>query len=991
MSEKYSVEVCRELEGRFRAANLHRPMRIGHYDAGTELTYDVTGFKDAEPVKVSLIVEKFVGGGFAGQVYRVKIAAIEGEIEGVEVGGTYAIKILIPPTTFSRLFRNLLYWIGFQGPFQQQVNPAAARAGSLWQKFIRRAAKIRFGDEAAVVDIYGTFTDAGLGSCGELREWVEGRTWLLEVDDRLDLLKKWRRGRTTEQQPVGSPEYRAKYKFMKEFVALLHDLGAYEFARQYEWSTCKSQPNALKRYGNDDDPAGGLVAVDFRAGLALLPFLPMSPGDFKLIIKGLGRGSLVQFDRGSITKLESFTAAHADMFADMDRMLRELKTAEAVYRDSVPDITHNHIKLLYSRKLWSTTFDSAVNGWRVRNLVDEHHEWKFRNSKVLTFLFFIVGLIPLLGKPIRLMWGRTDWRKHYGAMLGSWDYFKRSVQARIGEKVTVWHRSGRLGDQRALRVATSTPRFMGHLPLSILPAGLHRMLTDFDYARERISYYTVRPVRLYFDAKMREQWLRDMISEGQKKHMLSDEDAETIRSQIGEPFIQKYLKSLAVHVCTLPVTQIVSVAIALIYYLTHRDQPNAWAIGLGIIGLFQVVPISPGSLVRGLYVLYLVIKERNFKDYNIAVFLGFFKYVGYLAFPIQMTYHYPALARFMAGHWATEAVHIVPVFGERGALLEHWVYCLFYNRPLTIRRRMRRRAEARELIKPRYWHTGLCIFGTAAIFGLADYVYLVNFDNLPILRDIWWLVILAPLACGAALTLGCGGAALGKRIAAAAVCGALAGMLYAALSATTGYSGTISDAANNGRAIGRNETVSPERAAPTTTTVNDNKAPEISSLIPDPNSFHVSRDTAIQLHITDGGSGVEYDGGAVTIRVEGDVVYDGANETSPGGYDSVSTYPEQSVKGICTRTGSEADYTFVFSPASPFGYGQKVDVAVNATDRAGNIMPEEHYYFHTVNSSIVASCVWRMFIFAILSAIGAIITEIKLPENWMIERKSVEK
>lgn len=787
MSNEYSVEVCRELEERFRAANLHRPMRIGRYDAGTELTYHVTGFGDTEPVKVRVAVDKFVGGGFAGQVYRVRIAGVEGQIEGLETGQSCAMKILIPPSNFSRLFRNLLYWIGFQGPFQLQVNPEAARAGALWQKFIRRAAKIRFGDESAVVNILGTFVDEGLGSCGELSEWVDGRTWRLEVDDRLDLLKQWRRGKTTEdRQNVGSPEYRAKYTFMREFVRLLNDLGAYEFARQYEWSTCKSQPNALKRRGCDNDPAAGLVAVDFRAGLALLPFLPMSPGDFKLIAKGLARGSLVQFDRGSIAKLEAFTEAHADEFADMGEMLAKLKTAETVYRDSVPDITHNHVRLLYSGKLWSAILDSEVTGWRVRSLVDEHHEWKFRGSKIRTLLFIAVGLIPLLGKFVRRIWGRSDWRRHYGAMLAGWDYLKRSFRAGMAEKVTVWYRAERLDDERALRVAGSVPRFLGHLPLSILPAGLHRLLTDFEYAKERVAYFTVRPIRLYFDAALREQWLRDMIAEGGSKHMLSDDDAETILSQIGEPFIQKYLKSLAVHVCTLPVTQVVSVTIAAIYYLTHRDEPNAWAIGLGIIGLFQVVPISPGSLTRGLYVLYLVIRERNFKDYNIAVFLGFFKYVGYLAFPIQMTYRYPALARFMSGHWATEAAHVVPVFGERGALLEHWVYCLFYNRPLTIRRRMRRRAEARELLKPRYWHASLCVLGTAAAFGMADRIYLGHFGVLPNLGDIWPLAVLAPLVCGAALTLGCGGAALGRRVAAAAACGAAAGILYTAISAMSG-------------------------------------------------------------------------------------------------------------------------------------------------------------------------------------------------------------
>jgi len=580
---------------------------------------------------------------------------------------------------------------------------------------------------------------------------------------------------------------------MSEFVQLLNDMGAYEFARQYEWSTCKSQPNALKRQGSDNDPSGGLVAVDFRAGLALLPFLPMSPGDFKLIFKGLMRGSLVQFDRGDIARLEAFVARHGEEFAGMRDLPAELKTADRLYRDSVPDITHNHARLLYSKKLWSTMLDSAVTGWKVRNLVDEQHERRFRSSKVLALLFFAIGLIPFLGKFVRRIWGRADWRKHYAAMLTNWDYFKRAVKGRIAEKVIVWHSAGRLDAEKATKVAAGVWRFFCHLPLSVLPAGLHRILTDGKYAKQRLAYYFVRPVRLYFNAELREQWLRDMMTEGQSKHMLSDEDAQVILSQINEPFIQKYLKSLAVHVCTLPVTQVVSVAIAVIFVLTHPEMPRAesWGIGLGIIALFQVVPISPGSLTRGLYVVYLVIKERNFKDYNIAVFLGFFKYVGYLAFPIQMTYHYPVLSRFMAGHWATEGVHVVPVFGEGGALLEHWVFCLFYNWPLTIRRRMRRRAEARALKKPRYWHAGFCAVVTAGIMALADLIYLRNIGELPGLRDIWWLVILATLTCGAAVTLGCGGAALGKRIVTAAVCGVLAGAIYAGISVFLSYHGGI--------------------------------------------------------------------------------------------------------------------------------------------------------------------------------------------------------
>jgi hypothetical protein len=585
---------------------------------------------------------------------------------------------------------------------------------------------------------------------------------------------------------------------MKKFVELLQDMGGHEFARQYQWSTCKSQPNCLKRTETENDPCGGLVAVDFRAGLALLPFLPMSPGDFALIFKGIGRGSLVQFDRGNIHRLEGFVGDHRDDFTDMAGMLDELKAAERIYRDSIPDISHNFLRLLYSRRLWSTILTSAVTGWRVRQMIDENWAQRLSAGRLLPVLFAILGLIPFLGVIARRVWCRAGWRKHYGSMATSWDYFKRVVRARIAEKVIVWHRATRVGDDTALRIAGSFGRFLGHWFLSVLPVGLHHLTTDWHYAKEKLDYYFVRPLRLYFKSESREQWLREMVAEGQKNHSLSDDDAGIILGQLKEPYIQKYLKCLAVHVCTLPVTQIVSVLVAIVYIRLHPEMPEmqAWTIGIGIVAIFQFVPVSPGSLVRGLYVVYLLIRERNFKDYNIAVFLGFFKYIGYLAFPIQMAHRYPVLARFMATHWANESVHIVPVFGETGALLEHWVFRLFYNWPLTLQRRIRKRMVQRATMDKRYWHIGLCALAAAAVFGFTDFIYLRSTGELPGLKEIWWLALLVPMSCGLLVTLGCGGAALWERMVGAAGCGLLLGVFYTAVSAglqgnPTGQPGAI--------------------------------------------------------------------------------------------------------------------------------------------------------------------------------------------------------
>jgi len=786
MNEEYSIEICSQLKEKFQQQNLYRPMRIKRYDPGTVMNLDIEDITTAATGKVVIKIEAYVGGGFAGQVYRVKLQQVDAGLiheEGLQAGSVYALKIFIPPSGFSRIFRNFIYWLGFQAPFQMQVNVHAARAGALWQKFIRRGARIKFGSETGVNNVFAIFRNEQMKSYGEISTWIEGRTWKLEVDDHLDLLKRYLRHKPVDTGQLGSPEYRAKKEFMSKFVTMLHQMGGAEFARQYEWATCKSQPNCLKQISSDPNPQKGLVAVDFRAGLALLPFLPMSPGDFKLIFAGFRRLSLVQFDRGNIKQLEQFISGHSEKFTDMEAMLVRLKESERIYRTSQIDISHNHFKLLFSKKLWSGIVASARSAWKIRNLIDKNCEIRLKKNWPLQFFFYIVGIIPILGNFIRKIFGHQGWRRHYGRLLSSWSYLRRAWRAKVAEKITVWHRNGRLSEKKALRLANASWRYLAHLPLSILPGGLHRFFSDWTYAKQKLHHILVRPIKLYFNADSREQWLKDMVAEGQKKQMLTPEDASIIHNQIKEPFIQKYLKSLAVHVCTLPVTQIVSLLVSWIYVTMHPELTTAQAAAAvgAILILFQITPVSPGSLVRGFYVLALVIRERNFKDYNIAVFLGFFKYIGYLAFPIQMTYRYPTLARFMAGHWATEAVHIIPVFGERGALLEHWVFRLFYNLPLTIRRRMQKIALNRQNQSARYWHLVPLTLVGAAILTIADRLFYKNTLLIPTLKDNWWLIILAMVVGGRLVTRLCGGASLAKRIISAVVFGTMAALVYSAI------------------------------------------------------------------------------------------------------------------------------------------------------------------------------------------------------------------
>lgn len=802
----YSAATVRALEERFRAASLFRPMRVRRYEAGQLLEYDARGVWPDRPARVGLEIERHVGGGFAGQVYRVRvlsIAAPEGPVEGLEAGRAYALKILVPVSGFGRFVRNTLYGIGFQGPFAPQVNPDAARAGALWQKFIRRGAGAWLGTERAVVDVLATLVDPVLGSCGELSEWVDGRLWRYEIDDDLFARLDWKPGRP--DQGLGSPEYRSKRTFMKDLVGLMHDMGAPELARQYEWWTMKSQPNALKRTEADGDPDKGLVAVDFRAGMALLPFLPQCPADFKLIAEGVARGSLVQFDRGDIKTLQSYVEAHDRTFAGMSGALEALKRSDQAYRDSLPDITHHHIKLLVRPRLWTAIHRAWVQGWKIRHMADEKTLGLFGQNPAAALLFILLGLLPLLtpvllllafpGRSVglwllfllpllgpfgRKLWGRADIRLHVSALVTKSGYLGRACRGHVAESLVGWLRTGRVSEARALAIAGKPWLYVVNRPLAFLPAGVHRFLTDKAAFKERLYLMFVKPVHLYFKPAVREKWLRDMVEEGRKNRMLSDADAAKILAQIDEPYIQKYLKSLAVHMATLFVSETVFLTIAVVYVLGHPEfgWAEATARAALMVGAFNLLPVSPGSLVRGFYTLGVCIKERNFKDYRLALPVGFFKIIGYLAFPLQMAYRFPELARFMAGHWATEAVHVVPIFGERGAWLEHAVFDAFYNYPLSLGIRIRKRDELAAARRPRWWAVPAAAVIGAAFTATVEFLFIRSAGRVPALKDVWWAVFLAPIAAGFLASLWSWRAKMGKRVVAGIAAGALVGLVY---------------------------------------------------------------------------------------------------------------------------------------------------------------------------------------------------------------------
>lgn len=198
------------------------------------------------------------------------------------------------------------------------------------------------------------------------------------------------------------------------------------------------------------------------------------------------------------------------------------------------------------------------------------------------------------------------------------------------------------------------------------------------------------PIRLLVNRDARTSWLLQIVDAAEEDGGLAGEEADRIRAQANDDHIQTYLKCLAVHLCMLPTTWIV-VLIGGLWYSLAQDLSvrEGMNLVLASIAFFAVFPASPGSILRGLYVVGVMIWRREVKPFRVALVFSFWRYVGFAGFPLQMVARFPALARFLAARWATQAVHAIPVYGKPGNLLEHRVFDLFFNLPLTLARRRR--------------------------------------------------------------------------------------------------------------------------------------------------------------------------------------------------------------------------------------------------------------------------------------------------------------
>ena len=301
-------------------------------------------------------------------------------------GPAYAIKILKPASAFARCLPQPALLPGL--PVRRSAPrsaPPSVRIGVLWQKLIRRAAALEFGDER--------------GGVRHLRHLLRRRAPQLRRDQRVDRRTHLEvRGRRPAASTAGiSTARRRRSTTARSTCTRSSSCGG--------WSSCctrwgpaswrastsggPARASRTRSSGSapSDSPDAGLTAVDFRAGLALLPFLPMSPVDFVLDPARAGARPAGAVRPQRHRRLRQFVAARGG-FEDLEPAIEELERQDAAYRASLPDLTQHLFRLFVDRRLRGSIRSATITAWRNLGRLDEEHEERLRAGRARFALLF---------------------------------------------------------------------------------------------------------------------------------------------------------------------------------------------------------------------------------------------------------------------------------------------------------------------------------------------------------------------------------------------------------------------------------------------------------------------------------------------------------------------------------------------------------------------------------------------------------------------------
>jgi hypothetical protein len=630
----------------------------------------------------SFQIEAFAGSGFAGQVYRALPQV--GVLPGTQIGVSLALKFLRPSSRWKERFRDVLFFLSYQTIFAPRLREPGLQAGLLLTEILHQLMVQEDGQSAMFARPLGYFWDERLATFAEIYSWEIGRPPFYTPDDGLIL--RWFAGR---KDPPDS-EMQRKKQFMHWLADRCYQYGAQGIARQFEWGTWVAQSNVLTRPAGSGNEAE-FVAVDWRPGLAVPFFLPLSPAHARLIVRGIWRGQWVQFDQVDHKCLLEYLGRHPEITDQVSKSLEAFLPAERAYRAGLPDLWQSGDRLLENKVSRKSVQAALIEDWEKLGRVGEVTAKKLKTSRQFFSVMFFFSFLPLVGTRLQKLAGCARYRAHLWCWLSRLHYRQAALDALCARDLIEWQWQGRVPASQIDRLTGSRRRYLlQKITLSWLPATFHRLVVDRQALSALAQRWFVQPARLLVSAGARQAWLALVVKAQVGRGVVAENEAEGILLSMQDPRLHTFVRDLGLFVGLEFFARLVYLSLA-IYGIA---QDNFWPLFVAALG-----PVSPSGVLRLGYILLELVADLpsifQHRDLRLltarlsGILIAPWRFIGNFCVPVEMFAYEPRFALLVADYFTSELVRHVPVFGGRGRLLEYVAFQLTFNLPLSVERALR--------------------------------------------------------------------------------------------------------------------------------------------------------------------------------------------------------------------------------------------------------------------------------------------------------------
>lgn len=646
----------------------YKPL-VKEFAEGAEIKANLSRIDSAVPQPKTYKIIRAVGSGFASQVYQATD----------EEGNIVALKAFRSPGKKEKI-RDFLHHLAWGLPLPVRVSEDAIRVAEGWHDVLSKALKVEGIEDLTLPHSYGHFLSKELGSLVGVYSWFENDPPAPPVHGS-----------------KGEADYRAKKEVIKKIYKLGQKIGFKDGARQFDWWTLVSPLNILTKDANGQR---SFCAPDTIPGLPIFPFIPFSPGDIPRAIKIPFQGRMVHFDQTDFKALDYYISWHETAFRELIPTIKKLKEADQRYRRSLPaPLTQFWGRYLNpeNRRLMRGLVAQTLE---IDQAVDTQTALAINNSDIDAIFHLGLYNIPLIGPKIQRMGFHGGYQEHLKQLVLDGKY--RHTQNL--KTIAGWEKEGRLGAARLVRLEELDLAVLAERPYSVLPAKLHRFLTDDGYfAKKNISLVK----KVWSGIKMvsrehRRDWLIRKIEEGEQNGLVTNKQSETLLQQAESKEADTLIKdTLITTIGAWGVSTIISGELI-------REALETGNYQLAALITAQLVPgiakISIASLLRGAYLSGRTIQDRYLKPasdnlHPAAEILNLIASstapFGNLSAPIRAMGRLPELSSFLATHYLDKTIKHIPIWGGRGTVTESFFYQILLN-PLIKRVTKAEKTEAYE-------------------------------------------------------------------------------------------------------------------------------------------------------------------------------------------------------------------------------------------------------------------------------------------------------